>query len=662
MERTAPSRGHRILRLTAVAGRGRRRSPAARDRQAAHLDLRAGDRGPRGQPGSRRRRRRPAPRPAPERRPRAAPCGSPAPAASGAGAVTSAIAIEAFDLGFKPNAITVAAAGSYDVTFKNTGSIPHDLTFADGTKLAANAGETVTGKVAVPAAGITFICSIPGHAEAGMKGCGQRLRARPPSGGDSHGGPAPTTDVAADPNAPEYTLYDATAPAVLPGTTHDIDLVVEEKKMTVAPGFVVGVWTFNGTVPGPVIRVHLGDTIRVHLKNPATNKLPHSVDFHASQVAWNDEMTSINPGEEKLYEWKADYAGVWMYHCGTAPALHHIANGMYGMVIVEPKGGFKQVDKEFALVQSEWYLGPQGEPASLTKASAGAPAPDFVVFNGVANQYKDNPLLVDTGKSVRIFILDAGPNIDSSFHIVGTIFNTVIKEGIELSPLEPRPLRLAGRRPVARPGRDRGADDRRGRALPDRDPRLQLRRSRRPGPPPGRRRRPEELMRPELTKRADYAIRAMLTLSRSSGDGPMSARLIAADQAIPARFLPQVLGDLGRAGLVRAESGRNGGYRLARPPNGISLLDVIEAVEGDSRRRTCVLRGDPCGASGECAVHAVFAHAQDALRTTLAEASLAGLSGRPAVATTGSAVGVSASSPRRGPSAERSRDRAPVRG
>ena len=99
------------------------------------------------------------------------------------------------------------------------------------------------------------------------------------------------------------------------------------------------VWTFGGTVPGPVIRVKVGDTIRVHLKNPATNKLPHSIDFHASQVAWNDEMTSINPGEEKLYEWTADYAGVWMYHCGTAPALHHIANGMYGMVIVEPKEG-----------------------------------------------------------------------------------------------------------------------------------------------------------------------------------------------------------------------------------------------------------------------------------------------------------------------------------
>jgi len=209
--------------------------------------------------------------------------------------------------------------------------------------------------------------------------------------------------------------------------------------MTVAEGFVQKVWTFgttetNGTVPGPVIRVHIGDTVRVHLKNPATNQLSHSVDFHASQVAWNDEMTSIKPGEEKLYEFTADYAGVWMYHCGTAPTLHHIANGMYGMVIVEPKGGFTPVDHEFALVQSEWYLGPQGQPTDLAKASSGAPAPDFVVFNGVKDQYKDHPLQVGTGKRVRIFVLDAGPNIDSSFHIVGTIFDTVTKEGIRLTP------------------------------------------------------------------------------------------------------------------------------------------------------------------------------------------------------------------------------------
>jgi nitrite reductase (NO-forming) len=122
-----------------------------------------------------------------------------------------------------------------------------------------------------------------------------------------------------------------------------------------------------------------------------------------------------------------------MYHCGTAPTLHHIANGMYGMVIVEPKAGLPKVDNEFALVQSEWYLGPQGQPVDLTKASAAAAAPDYVVFNGVADQYKDEPIKVGTGERNRIFVLDAGPSVDSSFHIVGTIFDTVIKEGIHLT-------------------------------------------------------------------------------------------------------------------------------------------------------------------------------------------------------------------------------------
>jgi len=361
-----------------------------------------------------------------------APAASQPPGASQApsGDVLGTLEVSAFDLGFKPNALTVDKPGSYEVKLTNTGTIAHDITFPDGTNIPAAVGATASAVVQVPAEGLSFICSIPGHADAGMKGTISIKGTA--AGGDSHGGPAPVTDVAADPNAPAYVPRDPKAPALLPGSIHDIDLVVEEKLMTVAAGFSQAVWTFNGSIPGPVIRVKLGDTIRIHLKNPITNKLPHSVDFHSSLVAWNDEMTSINPGEEKLYEFKAQYAGVWMYHCGTAPALHHIANGMYGMMIVEPKGGLEKVDQEFTIVQSEWYLGPQGEPASLTKAASANPAPDFVLFNGVANQYKDNPIQIATGKRVRVFILDAGPSIDSSFHIVGTIFDRVIKEGIEL--------------------------------------------------------------------------------------------------------------------------------------------------------------------------------------------------------------------------------------
>ena len=366
--------------------------------------------------------------------PAASPAASQGPAASQApsGEVLAALEVTGVDLGFKPSELLVDRAGAYEVKLINTGSILHDITFPDGTKIEAKSGETASAVVTVPAEGLSFICSIPGHADAGMRGTisvkGQAASPDP----NSHGGPAPVTDVAADPNAPKYTLHDPKAPALLPGTTHDVDLVVEEKLMTIADGFQQAVWTFNGTVPGPVLRVKLGDTIRIHLKNPATSKLPHSVDFHSSMVAWNDEMASINPGEEKVYEFQASYAGVWMYHCGTAPALHHIANGMYGMMIVEPKGGLAKVDQEFTIVQSEWYLGPQGEPASLTKAAEAAPAPDFVMFNGVANQYKDNPIQIATGERVRLFILDAGPSIDSSFHIVGTIFDRVIKEGIEL--------------------------------------------------------------------------------------------------------------------------------------------------------------------------------------------------------------------------------------
>jgi len=344
-------------------------------------------------------------------------------------AATDRISIDAFDLGFTPAAVTVPAAGMYDVTFHNTGSTAHDVTFSDGTKIAADAGQTATGMVSVPATGLTFLCSIPGHADAGMKGT-VAVAGAAPAAVTSPSTIAPAAAPVANPDAPAYTLVDATAPKVLPGTVHDIDMPIIEKDMTVAAGFVVHAWTFGGQVPGPTIRVHLGDTVNVHLKNEGT--MSHSIDFHASQTAMNDQMVEIKPGATFTYTFTADYAGVWMYHCGTAPALHHIANGMFGMVIVEPKGGLPKVDEEFAFVQSEWYLAGQNEPASLPKAASGAPAPDFVVFNGVANQYKDNPIGVTTKGRVRVFVLDAGPNIDSSYHVVGTIFDTVTKEGIQL--------------------------------------------------------------------------------------------------------------------------------------------------------------------------------------------------------------------------------------
>ena len=352
----------------------------------------------------------------------------------------------ATEFAFAP-AEVMATAGSYTGVLVNDGSIEHDIKFDNGDAIVAAAGETVEFDFEVPAEGVRYICSIPGHAEAGMEGI-IRTDASPDegSGGGEHSGGDEVATVEADPEAPPYELRDPRAPkrgegegfTLIPGGAPDggdlidVEMIVEEKLATVAEGYVQQIWTFNGTMPGPVIRTQVGDTVRVHLVNPPEASASHSVDFHASQVAWNDEMRSLAPGEELIYEFTTDYAGVWMYHCGTDPVLHHIANGMFGMVIVEPEGGLEPMENEFFMVQHEWYLGPQGEVSSFGKANQAAPAPDFVMFNGAAFQYRDNPIEVPTGEEFRIFVLDVGPSIDSSFHIVGTIFDTVIKEGIKL--------------------------------------------------------------------------------------------------------------------------------------------------------------------------------------------------------------------------------------
>jgi nitrite reductase (NO-forming) len=253
-------------------------------------------------------------------------------------------------------------------------------------------------------------------------------------------------DVEPNPDAAAYLRRDPRVPArgegegvtLVPGGAPDggdlieWELVIEEKLMTVAEGYEQYVWTFGGEVPGPVLRTRVGDTVRVHLVNPTEATVSHSIDYHASQVSMEDEMASIAPGEDLVYEFTTDYAGVWMYHCGTAPVLHHIANGMFGMVIVEPEEGLEPVDEEFFFVQHEWYLGEQGEPASYAKANQAAPAPDFQMFNGVAGQYADEPIEITTGDDIRMFVLNVGPSIDTSFHVVGTIFHQVTKEGVHL--------------------------------------------------------------------------------------------------------------------------------------------------------------------------------------------------------------------------------------
>jgi nitrite reductase (NO-forming) len=233
----------------------------------------------------------------------------------------------------------------------------------------------------------------------------------------------PQIDPNATPGA-DWKPFDPTLQPAPGGTEHKIDLSAEETTKEIAPGITQEVWTFNGQTPGPVLHGKVGDTFTVTLTN--NGKIGHSIDFHASQVAWSDEMRTINPGESLVYQFKAEYAGIWMYHCGTAPTLHHIGNGMFGAVIIDPPD-LKPVDHEYVMVQSELYLGANGGPGDLARMKADQW--DAVVFNGYYDQYKFSPIRVEPNQRIRVWVLDAGPSENSSFHVVGSIFDTVFMEG-----------------------------------------------------------------------------------------------------------------------------------------------------------------------------------------------------------------------------------------
>ncbi|MCI4066912.1 multicopper oxidase domain-containing protein [Micromonospora sp. R77] len=161
----------------------------------------------------------------------------------------------------------------------------------------------------------------------------------------------------------------------------------------------------------------------------------HGIDFHAGAVAPDAVMRPIDPGQQLTYRFTATRAGIWMYHCSTMPMLHHIGNGMYGAVIIDPPD-LPRVDREYVLVQSEFYPGPDGEPGDLAKMQANRP--DAVVFNGYPAQYDHRPLPARAGERVRVWVLDAGPDRSGSFHVVGTQFDTVYAEGRWLSrPTDP---------------------------------------------------------------------------------------------------------------------------------------------------------------------------------------------------------------------------------
>lgn len=221
-----------------------------------------------------------------------------------------------------------------------------------------------------------------------------------------------------------WTARDPALAAAPQATVHNVTLHMQETVLAVAPGVTQKMWTFNGQVPGPILRGHVGDVFNVTVINDSD--MDHSIDFHASQTSMDADMKTIKPGGSEVYSFTAAYAGSFMYHCGTAPALEHIGSGMYGAVVIDPPG-LAPVDHEYVIVQSELYLGPQAGTPDYRKMLAAAP--DAVVFNGYYNQYKFSPISVKAGDRIRIWVIDDGPSDISSFHVVGTIFNTVYKEG-----------------------------------------------------------------------------------------------------------------------------------------------------------------------------------------------------------------------------------------
>ena len=343
------------------------------------------------------------------------------------GGAPQTVAIELGDLFVRPSSIDVPTGTDLTLEVTNSGAMPHDLKLdgETGTALLDPGASEVIHLGAIDVAAQAW-CTVPGHKEAGMLLDINVTGAAGGAGGAEPVVAAAAIDFAAEPAA-DFTPYDPTLAPAPGGTEHELTMHATETVMEVAPGVTQELWTFDDQVPGPVLRGRVGDIFTITLVNDG--KLGHSIDLHASKVAWNDEMRTIGPGESLVYQFEAKHAGIFMYHCGTAPALHHIGNGMLGAIIIDPPE-LAPVDQEYVLVQSELYLGAEGAPGDLTKMQD--EDHDAVVFNGYVNQYLHRPIRVEPGERVRVWVLDAGPSENSSFHIVGTIFDTVFKEGTYL--------------------------------------------------------------------------------------------------------------------------------------------------------------------------------------------------------------------------------------
>jgi nitrite reductase (NO-forming) len=313
----------------------------------------------------------------------------------------------------------------------------HDLVLDSGhrsPRLAPGATDRID--VGIVGRDLQGWCSVIGHRQMGMVLHVSAIGARPtpaaaqPVAGmagmhqhEQPGEPGPGIDFMAAP-APGFAARDARLPPLTTERVHSRTITIREQVAEVAPGVTQQLWTFDGTMPGPTLHGRVGDTFEITLRNGGT--IGHSIDFHAGTLAPDQPMRTIPPGESLVYRFTATRAGIWMYHCSTMPMSAHIANGLFGAVVIEPPD-LPPVARTYVLVQSELYLGAPGQPVDVAKLHA--ERPDAVVFNGYANQYDHQPLAARVGERVRVWVLDAGPHRSSSFHVVGGQFDTVFAEG-----------------------------------------------------------------------------------------------------------------------------------------------------------------------------------------------------------------------------------------
>jgi nitrite reductase (NO-forming) len=355
---------------------------------------------------------------------------------------TQEVAVTLVNMDIRPGVITVPAGTTVRLVVTNKDSMRHDLAFPESSALPGgmatpmlSRGQTSTIDLGVVTTNLSGWCTVPGHKAAGMTldirviGNGHHPTSAPNPSASSQtmpgmGGTEPATvDVHGEPGA-GWAPFDATLAPAPKATVHRLTLHATEAEKEVAPGVRQRVWTFGGTVPAPTLRGKVGDTFIVTLINDGT--MEHGIDFHAGEGSPDEEMRALAPGESLVYRFTARHSGAWLYHCSTMPMLQHIANGMYGAVIIDPPG-LDPVDHEYVMVASELYVGTRDGGADPARLRANAW--DAAMFNGYPDQYVHAPLTAKVGDRVRWWVVAAGPVEGTAFHIVGTQFDTVFAEG-----------------------------------------------------------------------------------------------------------------------------------------------------------------------------------------------------------------------------------------